>query len=359
MLVLAGACKKDKQTEVKKNEVSRLTIDPSELSIVEGESQSLTVKILPEDAVDKTIVWSSSEETVATVIDGEVSALKEGKTDITVKSSNGISAVCKLTVTEKIIELVDIKFEVENYDIAVGETKELKLVINPVDTNPLNLNWKSSNEEFVTVDENGVITGVAVDPNKDITSVKVTATSSNGKIAECSVSVISSSADIFMNNSYILPLNDNAITLPESKQTEMEKNISAFLKELKASMPFAANLYVVTNYSDYNDPSKKLGNGLLVFSEMASENIFIPMTVKKDSHNVVKITFEGDVVYNVEESVANQILVNEKFVQLQKAIEDTEGLTVKYEKYGDGVEIITLASMTNSDIFWHFFNEVW
>ena len=354
MLILAVACEKDIQSEV-----NALTMDTNELSIVEGESKLLTLSVIPQDAVDKTIEWSSSDKTVATVINGKVNALKEGESNITATSKNGITAVCKITVAKKIIALIDLKFESENYSISVSESQELKLVFDPLDANSLDLVWKSSNEEYLTVDKNGVITGIAIDSNNDDTNVKVTATSSNGKIAECSVKVSLSSANVFIGRNFIFGLNDNAITLPESEQTEMEKKISIFLKELKKSMPFDAYLYLVTNYSDYNDPTKNLGNGLLIFSEMASDNIFIPMTIKKESFDEIKIVFEGAAIYNIEESVANKILTNEKFINLQDALEDTKGLTVKYDKYSSNVEIMTLTSKTNPDLFWHFFNEIW
>ena len=60
---------------------------------------SIDVTIEPEDATNKEIKWSSSDETVATVEeDGTINPLKEGETTIIAESNNGKKASCNLTV---------------------------------------------------------------------------------------------------------------------------------------------------------------------------------------------------------------------------------------------------------------------
>ena len=75
----------------------------SEIDLYEEDTYTLSVEVTPENA-KFTLTWSSSDETVATVSDGTVTALKEGVATITVKSNNGTTATCKVTVKAKPIE---------------------------------------------------------------------------------------------------------------------------------------------------------------------------------------------------------------------------------------------------------------
>lgn len=74
---------------------------------------NLSVKYVPEDASDKTVTWSSSDPSVATVVNGVLKPLKYGTTVITVKGSDGAFDNCNLTVYDpdamckKVLELTN------------------------------------------------------------------------------------------------------------------------------------------------------------------------------------------------------------------------------------------------------------
>ena len=81
-------------------EVGSVTL-PATLELRVGEASALTAVILPADASDKTLTWSSSDENVATVDEnGNVTAVKAGNAVITATASNNVSGSCKLTVAE-------------------------------------------------------------------------------------------------------------------------------------------------------------------------------------------------------------------------------------------------------------------
>lgn len=80
--------------------VSSVTLDKPSLTLVEGESYTLTATVAPEDATDQTLTWSSSDSSVAAVIDGKVTAVKPGSATITAKSGDK-SATCDVTVEKK------------------------------------------------------------------------------------------------------------------------------------------------------------------------------------------------------------------------------------------------------------------
>ncbi|MGX6962420.1 Ig-like domain-containing protein [Vagococcus xieshaowenii] len=80
--------------------VESITLNATEQSIKKGETFQLTATITPEDATDKTITWTSSDEKVATVSNtGLITALLSGSATITASTSNGKTATCALTIT--------------------------------------------------------------------------------------------------------------------------------------------------------------------------------------------------------------------------------------------------------------------
>lgn len=72
------------------------------MSLVAGANETLTATVLPANATNKNVTWSSSDSTIATVdTKGKVVAVKEGTTEITVNTVDGNkSAKYTLTVTE-------------------------------------------------------------------------------------------------------------------------------------------------------------------------------------------------------------------------------------------------------------------
>ena len=80
--------------------VTGVTLDPSEVTLEAGKTLTLNVSVEPEDATNTDVTWSSSDETVATVINGVVTAVAEGNATITVTTVDGeMTATCEVTVT--------------------------------------------------------------------------------------------------------------------------------------------------------------------------------------------------------------------------------------------------------------------
>ena len=75
-----------------------ITLDHAALELQVGESTTLSATVMPEDATDKTVTWTSSDEAVATVADGIVTAVAEGTATITAEAGER-SANCTVTVT--------------------------------------------------------------------------------------------------------------------------------------------------------------------------------------------------------------------------------------------------------------------
>ena len=74
-----------------------VTLDKTALNLYEGDTAKLTAMVKPEDTTDKTIVWTSSDKTIATVKDGVVTAVKAGTATITAACGEA-KATCAVTV---------------------------------------------------------------------------------------------------------------------------------------------------------------------------------------------------------------------------------------------------------------------
>ena len=83
--------------------VAELKVSKSSVSIEEGKSTSVTTKIRPNDAANKTLTWKSSNDSVATVSNGTISGKKPGSCQVTVSTTDGsgLSQIIGVTVTKK------------------------------------------------------------------------------------------------------------------------------------------------------------------------------------------------------------------------------------------------------------------
>jgi len=94
---VAGPVQGDCRVKVVPTEVGSVTVSPSSLTLTVGEEGALTVSVLPEDATDRSVSWSSSDETLATVSqEGVVTALAPGTVTIAATAKNGIKGQCEV-----------------------------------------------------------------------------------------------------------------------------------------------------------------------------------------------------------------------------------------------------------------------
>ena len=167
-------------------DVEKVSLNKSATTLTEGESETLTATITPSNATgDKTVKWSSSNEAVAAVdSNGKVTAKKAGTAVITATSSNGKTAGCTVTVKQKEIVITGISLNKSTTSLTEGESETLTATIAPSNaTGDKTVKWSSSNEAVAAVDSNGKVTA------KKAGTAVITATSSNGKSASCTVTV--------------------------------------------------------------------------------------------------------------------------------------------------------------------------
>ena len=126
--------------------VTGITLDKTAVELVEGESVTLVATVSPENATDKSVTWTSSDETVATVKDGVVTTLKAGEVTITAKAGEFI-ATCVVTVSASGTKIA--------YLCGANETTEaiyIALVKAGYNVTALNYDDMELTEEIVTND---------------------------------------------------------------------------------------------------------------------------------------------------------------------------------------------------------------
>lgn len=166
--------------------VESISLNKSELEIIETETFQLVQNILPENATNKNVVWTSSDENIATVIDGLVTAIKPGENvTISVKSEDGAKkAECNLTVLRKAISVTGISMNETRLDLVEGETFQFSVRIHPAEADNKNFTLVSDNPKVASIDDDYLMT--CMSEGKAI----ITATSEDGnKTASCEIYV--------------------------------------------------------------------------------------------------------------------------------------------------------------------------
>ena len=162
--------------------VSSITIDGEQtLTLKVNEVATLAATVLPDNATDKTIEWTSSDNDVVEVARGRLLAHKAGDAVITATAKDGQGA--KATVTVKVIvEAESVEVSGAKH-VAINGTVTFAATVSPENATDKTVTWTTDNDKIATVDKNGVLTGVAEG------KVVVTATTANGKTANISVYV--------------------------------------------------------------------------------------------------------------------------------------------------------------------------
>ncbi len=164
---------------------SSITLNRNEATIKVGETTTLKANVLPVDADDKTIVWSSENSDIASVTnDGVVTGHKAGTTKIIVTTNaNGLKDECILTVHQPV---TGITLDRQNISFAnIGETVQLTANVLPEDASNKNVSWASSDTKVAIVSNGNVVcTGYG-------TAVISAITEDGGYMATCVINATS------------------------------------------------------------------------------------------------------------------------------------------------------------------------
>ena len=173
-------------------EPESLSLDKECLEILEEEKKTVHALVLPAEA-DQTVTWYSSNEEVAVVDNGVITAIKKGNATITAKTVNGLTKTVEVEVVNNpyVIYPYGIKLDRDKVSLNVRETVTLNASLIPDNVTRKYVTWGSSDENVATVDNNGNVTAVG----EGKTTIKVKAVF-GGFTASCEVTVTKNSKDI-------------------------------------------------------------------------------------------------------------------------------------------------------------------
>ena len=149
--------------EVKMNiPVTGISMSQTEVLMTE-EQMKLSASVLPANASNQTITWSSSDSSIATVDqEGNVKKVADGKVRITARTADGgYTASTEVTVQTISVPVESIELSQDGVEMnAIGTTCQLYASINPSDADIQDITWTSSDSKVVTVDDQGLVTSV-------------------------------------------------------------------------------------------------------------------------------------------------------------------------------------------------------
>ena len=203
----------------KRIKVTNIIIDDN-VSLYVGERKVIDVKIVPEDATDKSVIWESENNDIALVLNGTVEGIAPGTTKVKVSStSDKITSECMVQVLERTIEKIELdKTEI---NLVKGNTITLTSVITPNDLHDKKITWTSSDSNVATVDENGMITAIG----NGSTEIKAMV---DGITATCKVNVktLVSSIELNKKDITLLPGSTEILSFNMSPPDSSNKEVT-------------------------------------------------------------------------------------------------------------------------------------
>lgn len=166
--------------------VTGVTMSDATINVDVGANKTLTATVLPANAADKTGVWASSDETVATVDQtGKVTGVKAGNANITFTTTDGGKVgTTAAVIAVAVILPTSVSVTPASPTCAVGATVKLSASITPANATDKTGVWTSATPAVATVAADGTVTGVS-----EGTSVVTFTTNAGAKSANRTVTV--------------------------------------------------------------------------------------------------------------------------------------------------------------------------
>ncbi len=166
-------------------QVTETTLKQEEVTVSTGRSVRLEATVLPKEANNKKLTWSSSDETIATVgKDGTVTGRKAGICVVTCVSESNpmVSASAAVQVVQPVTKITFNQNGTLTFPIRTSQ--QLSWNVEPYDASIKDVTFKSNHPDIATVDENGLVTGIKRG------EVTITATAVDGSKRSANIRVV-------------------------------------------------------------------------------------------------------------------------------------------------------------------------
>ena len=149
--------------------VETMTFAEPSVSIIKTEDKTITLTLNSEEVDNKSMVWTSSDESVATVVqnmnavyplEAIVVAHKVGKATIKAEAQDGsgMSATCEVEVTPLMVS----DFSLLTASVVRTIPTQLEAKVSPADADNKKLKWTNLTPDIATVTEDGMMTGLKI-----------------------------------------------------------------------------------------------------------------------------------------------------------------------------------------------------
>ena len=187
----------DVQYTIPQIDVSEVCFAEKELTLEIGDRTMLEVSVAPDNATNKSIIWSSSNEDVAMISSsGTVVAMSEGKAVITATSESNPSVCASIEITVIPVLAKSIGLNYTSYSLGKNETLQLEATVLPENTGNKKVVWASSNEDVVMVSSSGK----CIYMGEGTANITATTTDGSNLSAACTFSCSTGIVSITINN---------------------------------------------------------------------------------------------------------------------------------------------------------------
>lgn len=277
-LALFLACEKQPETTIVP--VTGITLKPTSLELLDGESVTITAFISPSDATNTQVQWTSDNPSIlvsngkittsfqpgaAITTVGDKQVLGQGIITATTEDG-GKKATCQVTILARKIAVTGVSLSEQTLQLYKGESRILNATVNPDNATDKTVNWDSSDESVASVDQSGKVTAIH--------SGSTTITASIGKFsATCAVTVPEE----------FVQLNKASLSLEKGASETLTATVSLGNSVDKTVKWDSSNPYVAS--VDQNGKVTAVGGGVATISASAgglkatcSVTVSVPVT---------------------------------------------------------------------------------
>jgi uncharacterized protein YjdB len=167
--------------------VTGVTLNKITTGLLVGGTETLYATVLPSNATNKAITWSSSNTSIVTVTNGLITGIAAGTANITVTTADGNkTANCGVLVSASAVAPTGVRLNKTIIELNVGDTETLTATVLPTNATNQNVTWEITNppdKVVATVSESGIVRAVSVG------DAQIFAITSNGIKTPCAVKV--------------------------------------------------------------------------------------------------------------------------------------------------------------------------
>ena len=295
-----------------------ITISGGNSISVKGGTTQLSATVTPSNATNKSVTWTSSDNTVATVdSNGLVTAKVDGAVVIKAKANDGSNVentynvtITGQTITPSTVSVTGVSITGTNSISSKGGTTQLSATVSPSNATDKSVTWTSSDNTIATVDSNGLVTA------KTDGTVTITATANDG-------SGITSTCNVGISGQTIAPttVNVSGITITGTNNISSKGGTTQLTATVSPSN--ATDKTVAWTSSD-NNIANVDSNGLVTAKTDGTVTIKAKANDGSNVENTYNVTITGQTVVPTNPATVNVTGVN---ITGTNSISDKNGTT--------------------------------